>query len=435
MNGTAPTCSWRYLLLRTSLAAVAFFFLMTSYYVIKPTRVPTLLSQIDKIHLPDFYAITTVITLAGVFLYNYLVGLFRRTTLLRIVFGFTIALFIIFWQQLHQSLHGNVAKNLASQVVVASYFLLTSTYIVFFTALFWSFNHDLHNYSEAEKFYPYIAFGAQIGVITGSYITGQYVKKIGSENLLLVSAVGLTGCWLCLEGLKLFDPHPPGDEYAKPQETGAIRDIEMFFSSRYVLFIGLLVLFATFTPTLCDFQFNWLLTSAVPDKSAQTACWANINFYMGLCNIAMCLLITPALIRLFGPAVTICLYPLVLLVGAVFFLHGVGVDLASYFVVAALSLNYTLYTVGKEVFYVPTDKTTKYKLKAMCDTFLFRFGDLLASGVTALYLYVAAIIEGVGKDKASVIGINYVILLTIVIWIPVILYMGKQYKERTASTE
>lgn len=425
MNADANTYTWNRLLVRTLLAAVAFFFLMTSYYVIKPTRVPVLLSQIDVKHLHIFYAVTTVITLAGVFVYNYLVGWFQRTVLLRIVFGFTISLFALFWLQFKHNMQSGQSHSMAAQVAAALYFFMTSSYIVFFTALFWSFNHDLHDYSEAEKFYPFISLGAQFGVIAGSYIARNYVATIGSENLLLISAVGLGVCWLCLESLKGFDPHLQDFDYAKPQETGTVKDIMLFFQSRYVFFIGLLVVFASFVPTLLDYQFNRLLSSALPDKNAQTACWARINYYMGFCNIGMCLIVTPVLIRLLGPARTICIYPLLLLVGAVFFLRGIDIDPASYFTVAALSLNYTLYTVGKEVFYVPTDKNTKYKLKALCDTFLFRFGDLAASGVFAVYLAVVS--------ASWVVGINYVILFAICVWIPLILHMEKQYKARTTD--
>lgn len=398
---------------RTIVAACAFFFLMSSYYIIKPTRVPILLAYFDSKHLYKFYALATLITMVGVFFYNYIVGRYPRTQALRIFFLITVPTFMGFWLLFHLSMH--------ARWVAVTYFFFASVYILFFTALFWSFNHDIHQSDEAEIFYSYINLGAQIGVIIGSKIAYGYAARLGSENLILITIGGLFLCWVFLELLNNFDPHRQESRYAKPEETGSLQDLKMFVANPYVLGIGLLVFLAAFGATICDIQYNVLLVQSLPGKDAQSAFGASVNFYMGVCNVAMAFLITPLLLRFLGPALPICIYPLILLVDAIVLLSGVSIYTFFYLLVATLSLRYTLYDVGKEVFYVPTDKTTKYKMKALCDTFIFRVGDTAASGATGLYNILVT---------TWLFGVSFVVVFLVPLWIPVIFILGREYRKR-----
>ncbi|BBM84934.1 hypothetical protein UABAM_03295 [Candidatus Uabimicrobium amorphum] len=166
-------------------------------------------------------------------------------------------------------------------------------------------------------------------------------------------------------------------------------------------------------------------------SSLQGQLWADNNFYMGICNILMCMIITPLLIYLLGPAIGICLYPLVLFVGAIFFLEELSVYAVRYFAIIALSLNYTLYKVGVEIFYVPTDKNIKYKAKAVCDTFLFRLGDAGSSLMVTFYLFFLAM----NGMEYSLTNLSYVVFVIVFVWIVSILKTGSLYQNLLKNAE
>lgn len=593
-------------ILRTVIASMCFFFLMCSYYAIKPTRKPILLSEVNedqaKYMISLFYGFGGLLTLAAVFLYNYLVSRFPRTQVLRIFVLGTTVVFMGFWLSfqksvkiddvaiksltpLHESIDhqkllfdkvspgsewnqesfikqlkvirkksqwiwhdakagkkyqinyvvvdrtdklqiqrvskswfgslytSNIATlnltdltpldksatnqelvlekifsdtsdakklaekgknftenieasddkqqwhwhdkeaNLVYQInyLVADktksdsmaikelnnpqwlsmvYFLFTSAYLLFLVSLFWSFNHDLNSPEESRRLYPYIFFGAQVGVIVGSQMVDFLKENFHLYDLFLFSAGGLVMYWGLLEVLKMFDPKLDDQKHAKPQTTGAMKDIKLFFSNPYVLGIGLLVVMATFVGTLFDQQFTDFFNREVIGWDAQTKVWSTINKYNGMCNIVMCLVITPLLIRFLGPGYAICLSPLTALIaGSVFIWGEMSVELAMIFIVMLNTFFYTLYQVGRELFYVPTDKVVRYKMKAFCDTFLFRFGDMASSwGAVPIYILIMG-------ESASLFGVSYIALFAVLIWIPIILATSKGYEEKLKLQE
>lgn len=266
---------------RTTVSALSFFFLMTSVYIMKPTRSPLINQSIGSDKLQYFYAANALISLYAVIWYNHLVSRYPRTQLLRIVFGIILVclLLLCIFFGLHLS-----PNKLGGQILAGVHFFFVSTYIVFGVAMFWSFNHDIHNPQEAERCYPYINFGAQIGVIVGSQITSFWSMK-HLDKLFVISALAILVCWALLEWLKRFDRQLDQNRYAKPIATGTIRDVKLFFANRYVLCIGLIVLLATFSPTLGDLQYNWTLDNTLlSNLKAPTFHWDDFKNLRGLAN-------------------------------------------------------------------------------------------------------------------------------------------------------
>ena len=433
------------ILLRTVVASVCFFFLTGSYYMVRPMRTALSLTYFGRENF-QFYAynLPAVLTLCCVLFYNSLVSRYPRTNLLRLFFLSTLVVFVGFSAlfAVMASFHtGSADLSLSHDWRFAGYFLVNFTagfyylficvYILLFMSLFWSFNHDIHATEEAKLAYPYIFLGGQVGMIVGSQLTQMLTHKIGIYNLPALSAIGLAICWAFIERLKNFDPHIERNRYARPARTGAIEDFKLLWSNRYALFIAGIVILGTFTITVCDYQYKMLVSHSIKGGEAQTSFLAGNNVKMGFCNIAMCLVITPLLLRLIGPALAICLFPMTIAIAAVLFLWGMDVYTAAYFAIGISALNYTLYQTGKEVFFVPTDKNTRYKMKALCDIFGYRLGDF--TGGTTIALYIALYTAFIGPVVLS--GLNWILFAVILIWIPLIIAIGRRYKTLAAAEQ
>ena len=517
----------------------AYFILMASYYVIRPTRSSMFLKDWGWQYMPIFYFIIAICTLAATFFYNYQVGIHSRTKLIRFVFQLVIVSFISFWLLYHY--------KIAQQVTTVAWYLWICIYILFLTTLFWSFNHDIHSPAQSRKLYPYIMLGAQAGVYCGSLLTRFLLSKLKLENydLILVSALMLIFVWLLLEFLHRYDPHRETARYAEAKKTGSLKDLKKLFSNRYALSIAIIVVMGTFAFTVCDIQYKKLLQQEIriiptyktddfasgrllakkisqvsnpisrhlnslfssslqahlttitaklskkenlllkkeichelnhlltmtalfqkkhmsllclnqrerklisslkkqplrlnrllldvflakelargrsmrdQDSKAQTIFLSDNNRYMSLLNILMLFFIAPFLLRSFGPGWTVIIYPLATLATTIAFFYGMNIHLAAKFAIGLSVLNYTLYLVGKESFYVPTDKQTKYKIKALIDTFGYRLGDAMGGGVTVLYL--------IFISSTVISGLGAVIFIGALVWIPSIIFAHKNY--------
>ena len=440
-------------LLRTVVAAICFFFLTGSYYMVRPMRTAISLAYFGKENFQLYaYNLPAVLTLCSVLFYNNLVSRYPRTNLLRLFFFSTIVIFVGFsilfavMAPLHtasgalpashnERLVGHFLLNFAA----GGYYLLICVYILLFMSLFWSFNHDIHGAEEAKLSYPYIFLGGQIGMIFGSRLTQTLAPKIGIYNLPAISAIGLAICWLFIEFLKIFDPNIEKNRYACPTRTGAIEDFKILWRDPYSLSIAAIVILGTLTITICDYQYKMLISDTFKGGAAQTSFLAGNNVKMGICNIVMCMAITPVLLKLIGPALAICIFPVTIVIAATLFWLGMDVYTAAYFAIGISSLNYTLYQTGKEVFFVPTDKNTRYKMKALCDIFGYRLGDFTGGAVIALYIAVYGVfiqvIYGELIGPVSLSGLNWLLFFIVIIWIPLILGIDSRYKLLAAAAK
>lgn len=420
-------------ILRTIVASFAFFFIMMSYYIIQPTRTSILFAHVEgERFFKLFYALNAIVSFGGVLLYNHLVSRFSRTYVIRYLFIGTIIVFILFWGLFYYALPHQKAmiqefdgsESAFSRLFYAEcfvsctasfYHIFVCIYILFFTAIFWSFNHELNTSKQSKIAYPYIFFGGQAGVILGSKITQLASPKIGSYNLVWLCIIGLIGCCLGLECLRQFDPYPPDK---KLQPTKVSKDFSIFLNNKYILFIALIVILGTFALTLCDYQYKLLMKEQIPSRDAQTVFLARNNSIMGIGNIIMSALITPLLLRYIGPAFSIMAFPLILLLTGIMFLFKMDIYTAAIFAISVSCCYYTLYQVGKEIFYVPTDEDTKYKAKAVCDIFGYRFGDMLGSGIIIFYSLIFGALS----------GLNYILFFVIIFWLWMLNSMDGKYR-------
>ncbi len=527
------------------IAFFAYFLLMASYYMIRPTRSSLFLKEWGWEMMPIFYLIIAAFTLLTTFIYNSFVGIYSRSKLIRLVYLSTILSFFAFW--------GMYRLEYLPKETTVLWYIWVCIYILFLTSLFWSLNHDIHNAEQSRRLYPLIMLGAQAGVYFGSQLTQVLLKKwkIGNYNLILLSSAMLLGVWILLEILSLHEKDTKPTSIPSSQRMQSLDDLRNLMKNPYALSIAAIVVIGTFAFTLCDLQYKRLVeyeikspyeytandfknfqevikkiqnpetvqmallkenlssgvalrmaaykatmpldkefqelliqeingllntlsfmdienakdpnvknisihpeirkrlekikekerknrivldvvwsqeiekknTLSEKDANERSAFLAGNDKIMALLNIVMLFVVAPRLLRWLGPGWTVLFYPLATIAATIAFLYGVKVHTAAYFAIALSVLHYTLYLVGKEAFYVPTDKETKYRIKAIIDTFGYRLGDALGGGVSTLYLLVLALI---GSDFIA--GLGFFIFLAGIVWIPATVYSDKEYK-------
>jgi len=89
------------------------------------------------------------------------------------------------------------------------------------------------------------------------------------------------------------------------------------------------------------------------------------------------------------------------------------------------STDYSLQNTARQALFLPTSREVKYKAKTAIDTLFVRMGDLLSMGLVFLTLQVSF-----GPKALSSVN-----ALLAVIWLLVVIGIGRRYKILTAVAE
>lgn len=254
-------------------AFLAYFLLMTSYYLIRPTRSSLFMKAWGTNWMPVFYLIIAGFVLGTSFIYNLLVTRFQRTSFIRIVFGGVLVSFLAVWTI---KTYPNILPFEISETVIATFwYIWICAYILFLTSLFWSFTHDLHTPEQSRRLYPLILLGAQFGVIFGSHMTKwllnsfatwsekSFGKRIEMSNydLILVSSFFLILVWSILEILRFFDKKEQSDTENTNTQTHSTSNYCLNQSETilYASCLAVIVIFGTLALTIFDYQYKRMI--------------------------------------------------------------------------------------------------------------------------------------------------------------------------------
>src|SRR5260370_32119518 len=164
------------------LGFIYYFLIFSSYYVIRPIRDDIgAANGIDK--LPWLFTGTMIAMLFANALFAALVVKFSRRRFIPIAYCFLSANLLRFFGLLLM-----LSKD--HQVWVGrAFFVWTSVFSLFVVSVFWAFMVDIFSTEQGKRLFGFISVGGTLGAIVGAAITATLVRRIGSLNLLLISAV------------------------------------------------------------------------------------------------------------------------------------------------------------------------------------------------------------------------------------------------------
>ena len=165
-------------------SALAFFFLLTAYYIVRPVR-DQLGGAVGSAQLPLFYGATFLAMLLLTPVFGALVARFARRRLLGWSYSFFIVCQLAF-------IPAFLAQDrIGARTLGIVFFIWVSVFNLFVVSLFWSFMADVFDSKRAREVFPLIALGGMAGAVFGPIVTSALVGLIGVAPLLLVSAVTL----------------------------------------------------------------------------------------------------------------------------------------------------------------------------------------------------------------------------------------------------
>jgi AAA family ATP:ADP antiporter len=384
------------------LSALAFFFVLTSYYIVRPVR-DQLSGAVGSTQLPWFYAATFVAMLVLTPLFGLLVARFRRAPLLGWSYSFFIACLLAFVPAFHAQ------DQIGARTLGIVFFVWASVFNLFVVSLFWSFMADIYSSAQARSLFPMIALAGMAGALFGPTITSVLVVYLGVAPLLIVSAAMLALALWCLLALSVRNKrlHPVT---SAPDEVigGSLwAGVRAAWAQPFLRYMALLMLLSDGIGTLAYALVADYAKATFPGNAQRTEFYAHMDLAINLFGAVMQVTVTRWLLVRFGAVwglvvpsvVNVLLLLFVALFGQAsfhFFLpgfsfadgfHAVPVTLA---VVALMQIvtrgtTYGMIKPATDSLYTRVPREIRYKGKNFVETTVWRFGDLVVtSGVVGL---------------------------------------------------
>lgn len=364
-------------------AMICGFCITSEYSVTKPVSYSVFISFFSASYFPCAWLVSVPLNLFIVSLYNrYLprFGCLRATCFI----AFTIILINCLSSQLLQ--YSPIASFL--------HFVFKDIYVMLLFQCLWSVIHSTIAYKRAKYLYGILYSLGGLGAALGSTIPRFFAVKAGSESLLLFSAFILTMFTISYryllkarEAISSEGKQLPDITLKKSDTTGGFTLIK---NSKYLTLILLIVVFMQVSCSLIDLQFNCYLEKAIPSKDLRTEYYGKLYGLIHSLNIGFQLFGSYLLLKIIGVKKSHLLMPLFFCMNMITFLFFPTFRLASFCYATLKSSDYSVFSILKEMLYLPLSVEEKFKAKSIIDVFAYRSSKAVASllvlGLQALSL-------------------------------------------------
>jgi AAA family ATP:ADP antiporter len=407
----------------TSLLMFSYFFLITSSaYIIKLVKISDFLEKLSSSRLPYAYLLTAILIGFFVTLNSRLLHVMKRQVYISLSLAFFIICLLIFWLLFTQ---GRNWLSLAYWNWISMVFWFwADIFLVTSVTQFWILVNDIYNPRQAKRLIGFLVSGGLLGGVAGALIA-SLSKIVGTENLLLICPLMLLICLVIVNRVHSLIQKEREDEVKLPEERpkpkiGYGKSFSLLRKNRHLLFLTGIMASAIIVTTLIDFQFNYFVEGAYPNKDARTAFLGMFFTVFLIFSSLLHVFSTNRILKSFGIRVALLVAPFFLLVlsCAVFIFPFALIYWALIIKGTDKSLAHSLNQSVRELLYIPIPPEIKYKAKVFIDMFVNKF----AKGVAALLILLFFSVLGFGVKYISIVAIAFIL-----IWIILNLLITKEY--------
>jgi AAA family ATP:ADP antiporter len=391
------------------------FFILADYSIIYPVSNSLFISTYGTHFFPYAWLVSIPLNLLLVGLYNkYLpkIGCLKIFLILAssiVSINYSCALFI-------------------KQFSFLSFFLYVwkDVYVMLMFQQLWSVIHSTVSLKRAKYLYG-IFFGVGgLGSLTGSLLPGFFAVKMGSESLLYMTLP----LYLCLTAAYMLTLKKSNAglslqlEEKKDTRDALMHGVKLILNSKILVFIALSVLFMQLSATLIDYQFNTFLEKAIIGKDLRTQYTGRMQAIGLSFTVFMQFFGTYLFVQKVGiKALHIALPVLLCLMNILCFAFP-SFGIVTFTIILLRSYNSSLFSIIKEMLYIPLNSDQKFRAKAFIDVFLFRFAKIFASLIIlSLQIVLTSYLLPV---------LNWISISICVTWIAFAVYL---FKKMTPSLE
>ena len=399
-------------------SAVFFFFLLSSYFVLRPMR-DEVAAATGITKLKWLFTATLSVTLLLNPMFAALVVKFPVRRFIPIAYQFFVASMLVFYLVLRFM----SAKEGSSVDVWTSrtFFVWTTVFALFNTSIFWCLMADTFNSEQAKRMFGFIGVGGTLGSITGSATAAALATRIGAITLLLVSAGLLELAVLTVSRFPWRSGGATPMSGRRQPESDVIggslwAGFTRVLKSPYLFGILCFMLLITIGATFLYYAQSDLVGRVYADRATRTAVLAQLELAVQTLTLVTQIFLTGRIIRWLGLAMSLAALPVLSIVGFAALGAFPLFATVAVFTVLRRGGNFALTNPAMEVLFTVVKREDKYKAKNVIETVVYRSGDQIGAwsynGLAAL---------GLGLS-----GISYVAIPLSVIFLGLAMWLGRR---------
>jgi len=391
-----------------------FLFITATYGLLHPLKEALFVRIVGRLFLPYAKIASFFFTIPLLLIYAKLVDSFKKHQLFYILFCSYIVTFLGIAYALTLPAVGllNTVTN-PNRLIGWVLYLVVESFSSLVFSLFWSFVVSITNVASAERGYPFIIAGSQIGSLTGPEMAKR-ATSIGIPQLIVISS--LFSAFIIVL-VKLFITRFPAQEVAKPttkQATGAFEGLRLLVTKPYLMGIFAISTLNEIIQNIIE--YNVIIKADQTYKTTE-----NVVEFLGMLIQSQTLIAflvsflgTSYLLRNFGITFSLLLYPLcsAVMVICIFFTPSMWTLFGA--LILLKGLNYSLNTPCKEILYIQTSTDIKFKTKSWIDGFGRRLTKTVGASFNALFASTKNIVAYSSLFSLGIIGV----------WITLALFVG-----------
>ncbi len=288
------------------------------------------------------------------------------------------------------------------QLAAMIIYVFREAYIVLIIEQFWSFVNSTLNPKQAKTINgPFCAI-ASMGSVVGGLMVGRWATTLGSETFLIFTAASLIPT--AFFGIIAY--YFAGEPKPTIAEAGGRRGhlgVRTFFSSKYLVYIGLLILSTQIISTVLDLRFNGLVETNIGEKDVMTSYYGNFYAKLGAISAVLQLMIVPFALRIVSVRIIHIFVPIVHLLNGLVLTLAPSLSTGERAYLSFKALDYSLFRAAKELFYMPLTYDERYRVKQIIDSFGYRFAKGGSAGVIELIRIVVKSIPGITYSLVAMV--------------------------------
>jgi AAA family ATP:ADP antiporter len=346
--------------------------LMVAYYLLKTVREPLVLATGGaewKSYAAGLQALTLI---AFVPAYTWLTRRVGRRGLILGLVGFFFINLQLFY----------VALRLGTRFVGIAFFVWVGIFSLSVIAQFWSLANDLYARQDGERLFPIIAFGATLGSPIGARIAETLFERGVSPAVMIQLAAAL----LLVHGAITLRLAGASTSVASDRPMVSGKDgFSLIARSSYLRLVAVLLVLLNVVNTVGEYVLAKNVVQAAahaPDKAAFIGSfYGSFFFWVNVTAALLQAFLVSRLVKRTGVRGVLLFFPL--LAFGVYAMMAAGVSFAviRWLKTADNATDYSVMNTGRALLWLPTSREEKYRAKQAMDTFVVRFGDVLATAV------------------------------------------------------
>jgi AAA family ATP:ADP antiporter len=361
--------------LPTTLLMFGYAFLaMTSYNIVQPLTRSKLIASLGAVNIPYVLFASSLVIGVVMLAYTRFVSLLPRRWALPIVQSAMALVMVGFWVWFQYE------RDWAS----VAFYLWGLILAVLLVSQFWTLANAMYDPRQAKRLFGFIGGGVTLGGATGAAITAALVERLGTNTLLLVSALVLGLCVVVSAAVLGREGHKAGAHEETERGMPLGRALALVRGSRQIQLIALVIAFGSLGAMLIDQQLNMAteLFRGPQGEDAIGAFLAQVRLSVSIAGTVAQVWLTPLIHRYLGIAVALMVLPTGLAATALVILATGSLWAPAAASILDRSVRYTVDKTTREVLFLPLPAELRQQIKPLVDVTV----DRLARGMGSVVL-------------------------------------------------